>query len=103
MGWSVSRSLEAVLAHVFQPTFIYPIGNRLAQQSMTIGEMLGLRTERVEFLGRCAHRLKPRYSISELPTLPQNSAPNVLLLLGVTSDFLYSVQALEPAVWRRGG
>jgi len=96
VGWAVSRELESVLAQLFQPTLIYPVANRWAQQIKSIGQTLELRRERVEFLERCANRVRSRYHLSELPKLSPNQGPNVLLLLGILPDFLYSVQTLEP-------
>lgn len=96
VGWTISHNLEALLAELFQPTFIYPMRNPLAQQARIIGQTLGFRPERVEFLERCAHRFKPHYSISELPQLPQGQGPNLLLVVGLLPEFLFSIQTLEP-------
>ena len=96
VGWAISHSLESVLAELCQPTFLYPTANPWAQQARSIGQTLELRPERVEFLERCANRLRPPYHLSELPRLSQTQVPNVLLLLGLLPEFLNSVQTLEP-------
>jgi len=100
VGWTISHSLESVLAELFQPTFIYPIANRWAQQARSIGQTLELRPERVEFLERCANRLRPHYSLSESTNLSQRLSqtpgPKVLLLLGLLPEFLHSIQTLKP-------
>ncbi len=96
VGWTINRSFESALAELFQPTFIYPVGNPLAQQARIIGRTLGFRPERVEFLERCTHRLKPHYSIPKLPILPQGQGPNLLLVVGLLPEFLFAIETLEP-------
>lgn len=91
VGWSVTYSLEETLTEVLNPTFIYP------QEKHPLGllKRIGFREEALEpWEGRINRTLKSWFTAGELPTLGEGL--NVLLVVGLSPDFLLSVHTLGP-------
>lgn len=94
VGWSVSQNLEEVLSSVFKPVFLYPTHN----QSIRLGA-LKVSDRYVSFTRRYRHRLfRSWYELEQLPSL--GSGINVLLIVGLGSQFLLSMHTLGPLLKR---
>lgn len=94
VGWSVSQNLEEVLSSIFEPVFLYPTQN----QSIRLGS-LQVSDRYISFARRYRHRLfRSWYDLEHLPSL--GSGINVLLVVGLGSQFLLSIHALGPLLKR---
>lgn len=95
VGWSVSSNLEATLAEVLNPIFIYPELRRplrdLEESDLPRGSLAPLQGQIKRFFRRTS---KSWFTLPSLPTL--GKGPNILLVIGLTPEFLYALPTLEP-------
>lgn len=91
VGWSVSYSLEETLADIFKPTFIYPE----ATQPYRMLREMGVTHARFDPLERHLQKVfKTLFAVKHLPKL--GAGRNVLLVIGLTPDFLLALNTLRP-------
>lgn len=93
VGWSVSYGLEKTLTEILNPVFLYPQKNHPLQPL----RQWGIEQERLRSFEHRFNRIfKSWFHLPELPTLP--AGKNILLAIGLTPDFLFSLHALGPVL-----
>lgn len=91
VGWIVNHTLEETIESTCNATFLYPLENNTIQ----LFDRFSLSCSGEGALNRLRHRLfKSWYKLDELPSL--GAGPNVLLIVGLSVEFLLSMYTLGP-------
>ncbi|MCS6814110.1 MAG: glycosyltransferase [Cyanobacteria bacterium] len=97
VGFSVIHDFEHFLRSTLKPTFLYPLPNQSI--NVKLFKHYKFSDKGLAFLRRYRHRIfKSWYELSVPPAIekiPNRDDPNVLLILGMTPDFLLSIHTLE--------
>lgn len=97
IGFSVIHDFERFLRSTLKPTILYPLPNQSI--NVKLFKQHKFSDQELAFLRRYRHRIfKSWYELSVPPAIekiPNKNHPNVLLILGLTPDFLLSIHTLE--------